>query len=195
MCGNEHLHLQESEKLVEIDGAEVKIPFRKHWCEECGSEMALNEDLRFNARAMRHARKKHRGMLTGEEIRQIRKQLRLNQEQAAKLFGGGPVAFSKYENEEVSQSDAMDRLIWIVGMIPGLAQLLAKRLKIDLAMEAEVTLEKTATEFKEEYVTQARVAMEATSSYFRGFSAFSTASNEEIYKPDEKAGAVEGVAA
>ena len=37
--------------------------------------------------------------------------MKLTQEEAAKVFGGGVNAFSKYERGEVTQSAAMDKLI------------------------------------------------------------------------------------
>ena len=59
-------------------------------------------------------RKSVDGLLTGTEIVALRKQYSLTQDQAAQLFGGGPVAFSKYENDDVSQSEAMDSLLRLV---------------------------------------------------------------------------------
>ena len=38
----------------------------------------------------------------------------MTQGQAARLFGGGPVAFSKYENDDVAQSESMDNLLRLV---------------------------------------------------------------------------------
>ncbi|MBV8380905.1 MAG: type II toxin-antitoxin system MqsA family antitoxin [Paucibacter sp.] len=49
--------------------------------------------------------------ITGDEIRAIRRQYSINQAQAAAIFGGGPVAFSKYENDDVAHSAAMDKLL------------------------------------------------------------------------------------
>ena len=185
MCGSDSLRLDESARTVEIDGVATEVPFRMHWCESCGSEMGLNEDLRFNARAMRQARKKHYGLLTSEEVRKIRKQLGLNQDQAAKLFGGGPVAFSKYENDEITQSEAMDRLIWLIGTYPELATPLANRLKIVLPGQAKVVIEKHRAKFDEKYLAQARASGEAKLEAFKDFNAISTASNDRIYKPGE----------
>jgi HTH-type transcriptional regulator/antitoxin MqsA len=34
------------------------------------------------------------------------------------LFGGDPVAFSKYEADDVTQSDAMDKLLRVVSFVP-----------------------------------------------------------------------------
>jgi HTH-type transcriptional regulator/antitoxin MqsA len=59
----------------------------------------------------RGAIKKRNNLLSGEEILKIRKQLGLTQRGAAELFGGGANAFSKYENEEIVQTVAMDKLI------------------------------------------------------------------------------------
>ncbi|MCW8354879.1 type II toxin-antitoxin system MqsA family antitoxin, partial [Marinomonas pontica] len=48
----------------------------------------------------------------------LRKTWGLSQEQAAKVFGGGPVAFSKYEKDDVMQSDSMDRLLRMAEAFP-----------------------------------------------------------------------------
>jgi HTH-type transcriptional regulator/antitoxin MqsA len=53
-------------------------------------------------------------LLTGAEILALRKRYGLTQPQAARLFGGGPVAFSKYENDDVAHSEAMDKLLRLV---------------------------------------------------------------------------------
>ncbi|MCO4245814.1 type II toxin-antitoxin system MqsA family antitoxin, partial [Acidovorax facilis] len=63
-------------------------------------------------------RKQVDGLLTGDEIAALRKQYKLKQAQAAQLFGGGPVAFSKYENDDVAQSEAMDTLLRLVRRSP-----------------------------------------------------------------------------
>lgn len=179
VCGDSRLHLDQSEKETEIEGVKYKIPFHVHWCEACGSKLGLSEDLRFNARTMRQARKKHVGLLTGEEVRACRKSLDLNQEQAAQLFGGGPVAFSKYENDEVTQSDAMDRLIWLVAKFPTLMIPLADRLGITLSCNAKVVIASTQINFGEEYFASADVSVENSNPVLEGFGKFFTASNDD----------------
>jgi HTH-type transcriptional regulator/antitoxin MqsA len=57
-------------------------------------------------------------VLTGKEVRALRQKLGLIQADAASLFGGGPVAFSKYEADDVTQSDAMDKLLRVVSFVP-----------------------------------------------------------------------------
>ena len=133
---------------------------------------------------MRQVRKKHSGLLTGEEVRASRKSLRLSQEQAAQLFGGGPVAFSKYENDEITQSDAMDRLIWLVARFPSLMIPLADRVKMSLPGPAKVVIERIHIRSGEEYFLSAALRFELTNKALKGFGSFTVASNDWIYHPD-----------
>lgn len=181
MCGSNSLRLDESEKTIDIEGIAIKVLFRKHWCESCGSVMGLNEDLRFNARAMRQARKKHYGLLTGEEVRKIRKQLGLSQEQAARLFGGGPVAFSKYENDEISQSESMDRLIRIAAAHPELLPTLAALGHLEMQAGLNVQGELTNIRFDERVFAQVEQIFEARDVTPQGFDDIYSASNDALY--------------
>lgn len=70
-------------------------------------------------------RKRADGLLTGAQMRQARKALGLTQAQAAKLFGGGQVAFSRYENDDITQSEAMDSLVRVCLAQPANLTLLA----------------------------------------------------------------------
>lgn len=82
-------------------------------CSQCGEETITTEQIHINEARTREAKKKLDGLLSCEEIRDIRTRLDLTQEEAAKVFGGGVNAFSKYERGEVTQSAAMDKLIRI----------------------------------------------------------------------------------
>ena len=87
-------------------------------CDFCGSEQAGTAEVRFNKRAMIAFKKQAQGLLTGAEVQELRKRWRLSQAEAAKVFGGGPVAFSKYEADDVMQSDAMDKLLRLAAEVP-----------------------------------------------------------------------------
>ena len=90
------------------------LPLVFKQCDACGSDFAGAAESKQNKRALMAWRKQVDGLLTGEEITALRKQYKLTQGQAAKLFGGGPVAFSKYENDDVAQSESMDTLLRLV---------------------------------------------------------------------------------
>jgi putative zinc finger/helix-turn-helix YgiT family protein len=80
-------------------------------CDQCGAEIIRRDQIRHADKLIAEAKRKADGLLSGAEIRQIRKSLNLTQHEAATLFGGGANAFSKYERSEVIQSVAMDRLL------------------------------------------------------------------------------------
>ena len=76
-------------------------------------------------------------MLTGSEVKSVRERLGLKQSDAARIFGGGSVAFSKYESDDVTQSEAMDRLLRVAVEIPEAFEYLAKRAQVHV--EADKT--------------------------------------------------------
>ena len=82
-------------------------------CNNCDREFISKPQILQNEAALRAAKKDYDGLLSSEEIIRARRTLSLTQEQAARVFGGGRNAFSKYERGEVSQSVAMDKLIRI----------------------------------------------------------------------------------
>lgn len=110
-CGSGRATPQYATSSVDYHGkkGEVRTLFKR--CDECGSEFADAEVSRLNKRALLAYRKAADGLLRGDEIRALRERFHLSQKQAAQLFGGGPVAFSKYENDDVAQSEAMDKLL------------------------------------------------------------------------------------
>lgn len=110
-CGEGRLEPKETTQHVEHAGVQGATPLHYAVCDTCGSEIAEAPEARANKRAMTAFRKRADGLLTGSEMRQARQALNLTQAQAAQLFGGGKVAFSRYENDDVTQSEAMDSLI------------------------------------------------------------------------------------
>jgi len=52
--------------------------------------------------------------MTGAEIRAVREKYGITQDQAARLFGGGPKAFSKYESDDVAHSEVMNNMLRLV---------------------------------------------------------------------------------
>jgi HTH-type transcriptional regulator/antitoxin MqsA len=77
--------------------------------------------IRAAARRESRAKAKH-ATLTPLVIRAIREVCRLSQQDAARVFGGGPKAFEKYESGEVAPSSAMTRLLLLAAKRPELFQ-------------------------------------------------------------------------
>lgn len=95
-------------------------------CSACGAEIVLPWQARANDQLIRASHREIDGLLKGVEIKRIRKKFSLTQADAAKLFGGGTNAFSKYERGEVIQSVAMDRLLRLADTLPWAFEFLAQ---------------------------------------------------------------------
>ncbi len=114
ICGAGHVTAHVDDLETEYKGEKAKVPSHYLLCDACGSDFAGANEMRANKRAVMAFRKQVDGLLTGAEIVALRTRYKLNQKQAARLFGGGPVAFSKYENDDVAHSEAMDKLLRLV---------------------------------------------------------------------------------
>jgi len=118
ICGAGSLHQQVEVEHIEYKGQILDVPLYYAECDACGSEQAGADHLKRNKRTLIALKKAADGLLTGAEVRALRERLGLTQAQAAKVFGGGPVAFSKYESDDVAQSDAMDKLLRLADAMP-----------------------------------------------------------------------------
>ena len=96
-------------------------------CRECGFDLVLPHQKRKNEARIRDGHRRIDGLLTGEQIKEIRKRLSLTQAKAAQLVGGGPNAFSKYERGEVTQSVAMNQLLRLLDALPDALAILSAR--------------------------------------------------------------------
>lgn len=114
ICGEGHVMSHVDQVESEYKGHKAMVALHYKVCDTCTSDFAGAEESRLSKRAVMAFRKSVDGLLTGTEIVALRKQYHLTQDQAAKLFGGGPVAFSKYENDDVAHSEAMDTLLRLV---------------------------------------------------------------------------------
>lgn len=114
ICGEGHVtnHVQQIEH--EYKGQKAVLASHYQECDTCLSEFAGAREGKITKRGVMAFRKSVDGLLTGDEIRALRDKYKLTQGQAAKLFGGGPVAFSKYENDDVAHSEAMDTLLRLI---------------------------------------------------------------------------------
>lgn len=101
---------------IEVAGLECYV------CDHCDAGPQFEQQIRSNHLRVANAKRRAAGLLEGAAIRAIREQLRLSQQDAAQLFGGGANAFSKYERGEVVQSDSMDRLLRMGAMYPLLVE-------------------------------------------------------------------------
>ena len=118
ICEQGTLREIEEQSEVNYHGHTCHMPLLYSECDICGSETASAGQTRANKRAMMAFKKEVDGLLTGAQVRALRKRLGMSQEQAARVFGGGPVAFSKYEKDDVAQSEPMNNLLRLAAAFP-----------------------------------------------------------------------------
>ncbi|MDP1606576.1 MAG: type II toxin-antitoxin system MqsA family antitoxin [Rhodocyclaceae bacterium] len=114
LCGEGHLTPHTDDMVIEHGGQQGTVMLRFAGCDACGSEITGDADSRANKRAVLAFRKSVDSLLTGAEIRALRDKYGITQDQAARLFGGGPKAFSKYEADDVAHAVSMDNLLRLV---------------------------------------------------------------------------------
>ncbi|WP_321968818.1 type II toxin-antitoxin system MqsA family antitoxin [Paraburkholderia tropica] len=118
-CGKDQTSVESYTDTIEYKGIPVTADgLLRTICLACGYEFTTDEQHDHNVFSVKSAfleqrteAKRKLGRLTGQQIRAIRLELGLTQQEAAELFGGGVNAFSRYEKEEVVQPASMDRLI------------------------------------------------------------------------------------
>jgi len=126
LCEKGQVSAQVEPVATHYKGHTTELPQQFLRCDHCGSDFAGAAQAKRNKRTLMAWRKQIDGLLTGAEVAAVRQQYRLTQAQAARLFGGGPVAFSKYENDDVAQSEAMDTLLRLIRRSPETFQALAQ---------------------------------------------------------------------
>ncbi|PYF99754.1 HTH-type transcriptional regulator/antitoxin MqsA [Thioalkalivibrio sp. ALE21] len=136
VCGEGVLEERVESHVVDHAGVSGSVPLHLAQCSACGSEVATAVEAKANKRAVVAFRKRVDGLLTGEEMRAAREAMGLTQAQAAALFGGGKVAFSRYENDDVTQSEAMDSLIRLCSSQPPTLEALARHKGVALGNES-----------------------------------------------------------
>jgi len=137
ICGEGNLHPEVGKNPVEYKGHTTELDLHFSLCAACGSEQADAAQTRVNKRLMIAFKKRVDSLLTGAEVRALRKKLRLSQTEAAQVFGGGPVAFSKYESDDVAQSEAMDKLLRLADELPPAFDLLCRRVGLERVLAGE----------------------------------------------------------
>lgn len=79
-----------------------------------------DDDLKTYDKAINHLKAEAEHLLLPDEIRAIRKKLKLTQVQAGTLLGGGKKAFQKYESGEILPSRAISNLLRVLAEEPSL---------------------------------------------------------------------------
>jgi HTH-type transcriptional regulator/antitoxin MqsA len=98
------------------------------------------EDMKVSDRALNSLKVRADGLLQPQEIRRIRKKLRLTQARAGELIGGGPRAFQKYEAGDLAPSRAISSALILLDHDPKALHVLEVRAQSGDTVEARPTV-------------------------------------------------------
>jgi HTH-type transcriptional regulator/antitoxin MqsA len=91
------------------------------FCPACGeSVLNLSESTRVNTLMLDFNKQVNASTVDPAFITKVRKKLRLDQQQAAEIFGGGVNAFSRYENGKTRPPVALVKLLKVLERHPEL---------------------------------------------------------------------------
>jgi HTH-type transcriptional regulator/antitoxin MqsA len=100
------------------------------YCSKCGEMIVSKEDgHRVSHEMTEFVKKINSGLVDPSFVSRVRKKLRLDQREAAEIFGGGINAFSRYENGKTKPPLALVHLLKLLDKHPELLQ----ELKADAA--------------------------------------------------------------
>lgn len=98
-------------------------------CQECGEGLLDDRTERIVEKKRTDFRKKIDGLLTSDEIREIRKQFNLSQVEFARLLKVGEKNFARYEAGMSTQNRSMDLLLRILGERPEVIEIVSRDFK------------------------------------------------------------------
>jgi HTH-type transcriptional regulator / antitoxin MqsA len=99
-------------------GESITFDMPGWYCDQSEESIHTGVDMKFSDRMLNRLKARHEGLLEPEEIRRIRKKLRLTQESAGLLIGGGPRAFQKYESGDLLPSRAISSALVLLDRDP-----------------------------------------------------------------------------
>lgn len=116
-CGNEMVR---DVRPIEFSykGQSITVDMPGWYCSKCSESTHSMSDMKVSDRALNVMKARHERLLAKEEIKRIRKKLRLTQLVAGEILGGGPKAFTKYENGDLLPSRAVSNLLRLLDACP-----------------------------------------------------------------------------
>ena len=97
------------------------------YCEESDETVHTGKDMKVSDRMLNLLKARSEGLLEPKEIRRIRKKLRMTQQTAGQVVGGGPRAFQKYESGDLLPSRAISSALILLDHDPQSLTMLRQR--------------------------------------------------------------------
>ena len=97
------------------------------YCDKSEESIHTGADMKVSDRMLNRLKARNEGLLEPEEIKRIRHKLRLTQEAAGLVIGGGPRAFQKYESGDLLPSRAISSALILLDHDPKALTVLRRR--------------------------------------------------------------------
>lgn len=111
-CDKGVLHHRVKLQVFTYKGKTITLEQPGLWCDRCDEGILDGKDIAKTEKAFEAFKAEVDNLLTPEQIRHIRKDiLKITQEEAGKLFGGGKSGFSRYERGETKPLPAISNLL------------------------------------------------------------------------------------
>lgn len=117
-CGRLMVRDEMRPLTIRYKGLSATFPMPGFYCVSCGEGVHTGKDMEASDRHLNLLKAQAENVLLPMEVRRIRKKLRLNQQAAGQILGGGPNAFHKYEKGDVLPSQAISNLLRVLEALP-----------------------------------------------------------------------------
>jgi len=115
-------------------GKPVAVELLTSRCPSCGAEVTSAAQHTENLGRLKARKAQYGDLLLGEEILGLRRRYGITQQQAAKVFGKGKIAFSRYENETSYPDESTTKLLKVAIQKPDVLKFLADEAGVDLPL-------------------------------------------------------------
>jgi HTH-type transcriptional regulator/antitoxin MqsA len=113
ICRGKLEHKKE-DTVYEYKGKSVTISQPAEYCLSCGESFLSADDIKATKKDIVDFKRSVDHLLKTKEIKSIRKKLKLTQQEASKIFGGGIRSFYKYETGENNPHRSLDILLRLI---------------------------------------------------------------------------------
>jgi len=124
------------EKHFYPHGKQVTVQLRISRCPKCAAELIDCAQRKENLERLSARKAHYNGLLMGQEILKLRVRYGITQQNAAKIFGKGKIAFSRYENEASYPDVGTTKLLRLAIEMPAVIKKLADDAGIELPLWA-----------------------------------------------------------
>lgn len=133
-CRSTDLALVSSPREFRPHGKVVVVDLLASRCTSCGAEFTRAAQHNENLARLKARKAEYGGLLLGEEIFALRRRYGITQQTAAKIFGKGKIAFSRYENEVSYPDESTTDLLELAIEQPAVIKRLADKKGVELPL-------------------------------------------------------------